>query len=500
MKLYFHGHNYKYAVEQMLLTLFPSRRPKYPSVPPGPGDSWASLRLTRGAVWITASAEVCVEGARCRRMCRTRAADPDGKPAEDRVLQHIVAQAFYRAATSLLGAEPPWGMLTGVRPVKLPVRAMEQGADARQAEAMLCGQYRVSAPRAALAADCAMACLKVKKTLRPGEISLYAGIPFCPSRCAYCSFISSAVGSSLKLTEPYLEALFQEIESAGRAAARTKQRVRSAYIGGGTPTTLSAAQLARLMQAVSGAFDLTRCTEFTVEAGRPDTITREKLEAILAGGGNRISVNPQTLSDSVLHAIGRNHTARDFLRAYDMAREVGGLAINTDLIAGLPGDSAAGFRRSLDTVLSLAPENVTVHTLARKRGSRLIDEECKAPGGGEVEVMLDYAQDALRAAGYRPYYLYRQKFMSGAFENVGWSMPGYESVYNICMMEEVHTVLALGAGGASKLVDGGTGRIRRVLNPKYPQDYIRGLPAVIAGKERIFITQEVPDGISVTGN
>lgn len=486
MKLYLTGHDYKYAVEQMMLTLFPAERPEYPAEPPAEDESWARVALSRGMTWATASAEVSAGGRRCRRVCRTRTGELADRLSEDRALQRIIRTAFYRAATELLGAEPPWGALTGVRPVKLPTRAMEKGATPAQAERMLRERYRVSGPRRRLAMDCARASLAVKAALRPGEISLYVGIPFCPTRCAYCSFISAAVGGALRLVEPYLDALFREIDAAGEAVRRAGRTVKSVYIGGGTPTTLSAGQLAALMERLRRAFDLSRCAEFTVEAGRPDTITAEKLAAIAAHGGDRVSVNPQSMDDAVLRAMGRAHTAGEILAACDLVRASGIPCVNMDLIAGLPEDTLDGFCRSLDRVLALSPENVTVHTLALKKGSRLMEEGGRLPDGAAVAAMLDYAWSALREAGYRPYYLYRQKFMSGSFENVGWCRPGFESVYNICMMEELHTILSLGAGGVTKLVDPATGRITRLSNPKYPQEYIRDSAKIAAAKAEIF--------------
>ena len=370
-------------------------------------------------------------------------------------------------------------MLSGVRPVKLPTRALAAGATPAQAEGMLRDQYHVSPLRRKLAVACAQASRAVQASLAPQEISLYVGIPFCPTRCAYCSFISAA-GSANRLIPQYLEALLTEIDAAGAAARQAGKTVRAVYIGGGTPTTLEADQLARLLERVGTAFALAPGTEFTVEAGRPDTITREKLLAIRAGGGNRISVNPQTMSDPVLAAIGRSHRAADIRRAYALAREVGGLAINMDLIAGLPGDTPQGFRQTLEEVMALAPENLTVHTLALKKGARLRQEDTPLPTGDQVAAMLDDAWAALEAGGYAPYYLYRQKFMSGALENVGWTRPGYVNQYNICMMEELHTVLSLGAGGVTKFVENGV--VRRMANPKYPQEYLRTIDTIRAEK------------------
>ena len=264
------------------------------------------------------------------------------------------------------------------------------------------------------------------------------------------------------------------------AAAMLKAQgffIRTVYIGGGTPTTLSAPQLDALLARVRERCDLSRCTEFTVEAGRPDTITAEKLAVLRRWGVDRVSVNPQTMEDHVLSAMGRAHTADDIRRAFALVREAGFPCVNMDLIAGLPQDTVAGFCASLDEVLSFGPENITVHTLALKKGSRLLGDGSgpapALPPAEAVDEMLSYAWRSLRAAGQRPYYLYRQKYMSGSFENVGWSVPGWENLYNICMMEELHTILSLGGGGITKLIDPVTGHIQRLSNPKYPHEYLQ---------------------------
>lgn len=484
MNLYFTGHREKYTVEQTMLTLFPRERPVYPdpavTPPGGVGANELELTWTRGQTWCTARAVLRQGGRVYTRQCRVKTAD---LPADDpvvatRLTRRTLQRAFYLAAIDCLGQEPPWGMLSGVRPVKLPTRALEEGSTPRQAEAML-RRYHVSPVRRQLAMDCAQASLAVKRDLKPEEISLYVGIPFCPTRCAYCSFISAS-GSANRLIPAYLEALFGEIDAAGAAARRAGKTVRTVYLGGGTPTTLAADQLRALLDRLHEAFALAPGTELTVEAGRPDTITREKLEAIRDGGGNRISVNPQTMSDRVLETIGRSHRAEDIRRAYALARDVGVGAINMDLIAGLPADTPAGFQATLEEVIGLDPENITVHTLALKKGARLRQEDVPLPGGEDVARMLDFAWAALRQAGYRPYYLYRQKFMSGSFENVGWCKPGWENEYNICMMEELHTVLSLGAGGVTKAIGGGT--VRRLANPKYPQEYLQNAAAIQAEK------------------
>ncbi len=483
MKLCLKNHDYKYAAEQMMLTLFPGERPLYGAAEGE--ENAAELSLSRGAIWATGKTVLRYRGERHTATCRVKTQGLDEGPELDRALQKALKLSFYRAGTQSLGKEPPWGALTGVRPVKIPTKILLAGGTQGQAEAALRDTYRVTPLRRRLAMDCARASIRAKNSLLEDEISLYVGIPFCPTRCAYCSFVSADVGRTLKLVEPYLAALSQEIAAAGHGIRAAGLRVRTVYIGGGTPTTLSAEQLKALMGDIAAHIDLSRCSEYTVEAGRPDTITADKLAAIKAGGADRVSVNPQTMHDHVLAAMGRNHSASDILDAYALVRESGLACINMDLIAGLPQDSVEGFRASLDQVLALRPENLTVHTLALKKGSRLLTEGGGVPPAEEVADMLDYAWDRLRQGGYAPYYLYRQKYMSGSFENVGWSLPGDENLYNIAMMEELHTVLALGGGGVTKLVDRRSGKIQRLADPKYPYEYIANIAEIAKEKAEL---------------
>ena len=272
------------------------------------------------------------------------------------------------------------------------------------------------------------------------------------------------------LIDPFLSALWREMEAVGDIVRRLDLSVRAVYIGGGTPTTLSAGQLEELLGRLEGNFNLDRCSEFSVEAGRPDTITAEKLRA-LNGRATRISINPQTMEQSVLDAIGRKHTPRDIREAYQLARQEFSGQINMDVIAGLPRDTVEGFAGTIEELINLDPDNITVHTLALKRGSRISLESIPRPGKSQVEEMLRMGSGALEKAGYEPYYLYRQKFMAGGFENVGWAKQGTESLYNILIMEELCTILAMGGGGSTKLVDRGRGVVRRIFDPKYPKEY-----------------------------
>lgn len=485
MKLYL-NHTYRYAIEQITMVLFPGQKPVYPEDEPLPEDDFCRSSLVFEDRQAHARAELQVSGQFSAASASAPAPPADADALErDRVLQRILKQAYYQAALPLLGEAPPWGALTGIRPARLASKAMERGLSEEQTRTLFREEYFVSPLRTQLALETAKAGLTAQKSLKSDELSLYIGIPFCPTRCAYCSFVSADVQRALKLVDPFLTALHREVDAAAAALDRAGLKLRTIYVGGGTPTTLSAEQLDALLGRVRSAFDLSRLTEFTVEAGRPDTITPEKMAVLKAQGVDRVSVNPQSMSDEVLRAMGRSHTAADILRAYRIVRDAGIPAVNMDLIAGLPRDSAEGFRRTLDTVLDLSPENITVHTLALKRGARLMLEREGLPSGEETAAMLDYAWPKLWGAGLVPYYLYRQKYMSGALENVGWCRPGYEGLYNICIMEELHTILALGAGGSTKLTDRRTGRIVRSANPKYPQEYIQRIASICEEKERI---------------
>ena len=483
MKLYLRGHENKYAVEQMLLTMFPEERPEYPAGAPG-GDGM-EVSLSRGGSFTTASCALRRGG----RTFRGRAAAANQRVgtgvAAESVRAGLIKKAVYRAALASGAPRPAWGALTGVRPGKLLAAELRSGKSERAALSEFMRRYEVSRERAELCLDATRRTLEAERSLEERDICLYVGVPFCPTRCAYCSFVSQSVEKSMGLIEPFVSALEREIEAAAAAVGEAGLRPVSLYFGGGTPTTLSAAQLERVLSKLESCFELGALREFTVEAGRPDTITAEKLRVLRDHGVDRVSVNPQTMSDAVLDAIGRRHTAADVVSALETVRSVGGFAVNMDLIAGLPKDSYDGFADTLRRVLALAPENVTVHTLSLKRGSRITLEGAALPGAEEVGGMLALASRELRAAGWSPYYLYRQKFMSGGFENVGWSKEGFVNLYNICMMEELCSVVAMGGGGSTKLVRRDGGRNIRFIEPKYPQEYISGIDGVCAGKSRI---------------
>jgi len=485
MKLYLTGHDYKYAVEQIMLALFPEERPEYIQSIPDVEQDFTSVALSRSEKYATASVTVKAEGKKASGFARVRAAALDGKLASDRELQKIIKLAFYRAAEKMLPEMPVWGALTGVRPGVIFTKLLKSGMSEKRAKREMEKTFFLSSERAQLCAETAKASLETDAALEERDVALYIGIPFCPTRCAYCSFVSQSVERSMSLIPPFMTALDREMEAVSETVRRLGLRVISVYVGGGTPTTLPAEELARMGERLHELFDLSAMREFCVEAGRPDTITEEKLKALQNSGVTRVSINPQSMDDSVLTAIGRRHTAEDIRRAYDMTRRYFFGDVNMDLIAGLPADSPESFRRTLNEVIAMEPENVTVHTLSLKKGTRITLEGTAVPGKREVGEMLDFAMTSLREADFMPYYLYRQKFMSGGFENVGWSQKGHESLYNIFIMEELGTILAMGGGASTKLVNRGTGRIERVFNPKYPKEYIETIDNIIAQKAKI---------------
>ena len=469
MKLTLIGHEDRYAVEQLQMALFPDT---------AEGDAVSTLH--RGKIWLTATTKITMDGKTVTASRRLKAADEDV-----RLRRRILQQSYYAAAVQLLRAIPAWGALAGVRPTKISTKHILAGGTPKSADKLLKDVYYVTPQRRELAVDCSVSTVEAANLLEDRDVSLYIGIPFCPTRCSYCSFVSRTVGKKTDLLNPYLEALAQEMKLTGQLMKKYGKTVRTVYIGGGTPTTLSTQQMTRLLKSIRESFDLSRCIEFTVEGGRPDTLTEEKLRAIREGGADRMSINPQTMVDSVLRACGRPHTAQDVLVAYEQAKNAGFSAINMDLIAGLPTDDYEGFCHSLDAVAALKPANITVHTLALKKGADLFEKRDGLSPTEAVEKMVAYAEQTLRGLGYKPYYLYRQKYMSGSFENVGWSLGDTDCLYNIYMMEEVHTIISLGGGGMNK-VNFPDGSLQRFHNPKFPEQYIEQLDSVLQQKEELF--------------
>lgn len=398
----------------------------------------------------------------------------------------VSAQLLYKLLCDFTGLTQPWGILTGVRPVKLLRRLAEESSE-EQAVKKFEKDFFVSNEKIALSRETEHNERKILELSKPESFSLYVGIPFCPSRCSYCSFVMASIERAEKLIEPYTKLLCEEIKRTAEIANKLGLRLETVYFGGGTPTTLSAEQLDTVLRTVNKSFDMSTCREFTVEAGRPDTIDIAKLFALKENKVDRISINPQTVNDDVLKTIGRKHTAQQFFDAFELARKCGFDNINTDLIAGLPTDTPESFKNSLDSIVRLNAECITVHTLCMKRASRLTTEgvTLDLQQARDAREMLAYTQNILGQNEYIPYYMYRQSRMVGNLENVGWSKKGFESLYNVYVMDETHTILACGSGGVTKLKRNNPDYLKRIFNFKYPYEYIDRFDELIQRKSGI---------------
>lgn len=398
----------------------------------------------------------------------------------------VSAQLLYKLLCDFTGLTQPWGILTGVRPVKL-LRRLAEESNEEQAVKKFEKDFFVSNEKIALSRETEHNERKILELSKPESFSLYVGIPFCPSRCSYCSFVMASIERAEKLIEPYTKLLCEEIKRTAEIANKLGLRLETVYFGGGTPTTLSAEQLDTVLRTVNKSFDMSTCREFTVEAGRPDTIDIAKLFALKENKVDRISINPQTVNDEVLKTIGRKHTAQQFFDAFELARKCGFDNINTDLIAGLPTDTPESFKNSLDSIVRLNAECITVHTLCMKRASRLTTEgvTLDLQQARDAREMLAYTQNILGQNEYIPYYMYRQSRMVGNLENVGWSKKGFESLYNVYVMDETHTILACGSGGVTKLKRNNPDYLERIFNFKYPYEYIDRFDELIQRKSGI---------------
>lgn len=399
-----------------------------------------------------------------------------------RAARRLCKQTLYDLCRELTGIRPPWGSMTGVRPTHLMLEALGQGLTPGEAEARLIREFDISEAKVRLLSEVA----EVQSALPAPDDSfmdVYVGIPFCTTRCTYCSFSSGELGNGA-LVEPYLTALKKETEACADLLRSSGKTLRAVYVGGGTPTALPEDAFRRFTDMLVSAFP--DAAEYTVEAGRPDTITAEKLRAIRRAGVNRISINPQTMNDKTLQVIGRAHTVRQVYEAYELARAENFRHINMDVIAGLPGENTEDFRRTMDGALTLKPESLTVHTLALKRTSALSLRNHPLPDGAMTSAMVDMGLETARELGMKPYYLYRQKYMAGNLENTGYALPGHACLYNVDIMEETTHILALGAGGISKRVFPEEGHIERAPNVSNIGQYIERVDEMIRRKVELF--------------
>ncbi len=474
MQLFLVNYDTHYEIEQLSRMFFKGLTvEKSEKIPPLPGQDYILIVKTETGFDYT----VDIGGTKWES---TVTYDP--QVAKEEMQLCLGAYKLYEQAT---GNGLPWGVLTGVRPVRLMRNLYKSEGDLEKVKARFRNDYLVSEEKIDLCTNVFNLQKPVIDSGNPQDYSLYISIPFCPSRCSYCSFVSTSIKSAGHLMQGYVDNLCEEIRYTAKKAEETGLTLKTIYMGGGTPTAITAPMLEQVMKTVQECFDLSQVLEYTVEAGRPDCTDLEKLQIIKKYGANRVSINPQTFSDNVLKAIGRNHSHRDFLRCVADARTAGFDSINMDLIAGLPEDTVEGFERSLRGCIELGAENITVHTLTLKRASNLVirNEEHHYD---DVEKMI--ARNAILADyGYQPYYMYRQKSTVKNLENVGFSQSGHESLYNIYIMEEIQTIISCGAGGVSKVV-GPDGDLKRVYNYKYPQEYIKDFAAIIARKDEVFNT------------
>ena len=484
MQLYLQGNDFHFELENITRLFLPLEKiaVHYDESMIEDADEWCAVcRLERMADGARLTCRVRAEGFDEQSSSFVAASVPGFRDACELELCTLL----YGLLAQLLGFAQTWGLITGVRPVKL-LRRLRHEMGEEQALAYYRDKLLVSEEKLRLCAVTLEVEDKLLALSRPESFSLYVSIPFCPTRCDYCSFVSQTVERAKKLIPTYVARLCREIAYTGELAKGLGLRLETVYFGGGTPTTLSAEELTKLFRAVESSFDLTYLREYTVEAGRPDTVTAEKLAAIHAAGVGRVSINPQTLQPSVLEGIGRRHTVEQFYKAFELARQAGFDNINTDLIAGLPGDTYDGFCETMQGILSLAPESVTVHTLSMKRASNIMLQRRPDYRVQEDAVrMVGLSAELLPQAGFRPYYLYRQSRTVGNQENVGWAKPGRECLYNVYIMDETHTILACGAGAVSKLKKPNSDYLERIFNYKFPYEYNDGIEEMLRRKATV---------------
>lgn len=466
MTVYFENNAYKYEIEAVLKLFCPLERFEFVF------DNAETDNVT-DCVIVSVSDKLRIF-ARLGGNIRLK----EQELPEESEYELSLCRMLFTAMSELTGITPQWGCLTGIRPVKKVNALIKEGLDRDEIFERLRDKYFISKNKSDLSYLTAVTQKNALDTLKPNSFSLYIAIPFCPTRCSYCSFVSHSIQSkgARELVPRYVDMLCREIEELGAVLKGKNFFCDTVYMGGGTPTSLSAEQIEKIMKKIAESIDISSVREYTVEAGRADTITEEKLRVIKDNGATRISVNPQTMQDSVLEAIGRRHTAAQAEECFRLARKLGFDNINTDLIAGLPTDTFDGFRDTLRRIMELEPENITVHTLTVKRSASLFSQADSMREhyrhDEEISMMVDCAFEKLTAAGYYPYYLYRQKNTVGNLENVGYSKRGKEGLYNIYIMDEAQNILACGASGSTKLIDPSTGKITRHFNYKFPYEYI----------------------------
>ena len=480
MILYICGHDFHYEMENLCRVFFPNEKITVSDTLPESGAPEVETYLDGASGGYSVRVRVNVGDK-----TETRSAEvPKTDEPEKDECERTMARELFSALSAVTGYVPPWGILTGVRPSKLMLKLIESLGE-KGAYDYFTKKLLVSEPKARLAQSVAGTEQEIAALGDERSFSLYIAIPFCPSRCSYCSFVSHSItnANAAKLLPVYVDDLCRELEITGKIVRDIGLRLESIYIGGGTPTTLEPHHLKAIFDRLKANFDFSKIKEFTLEAGRPDTITKDKLYEAKQGGVNRISINPQTMNEQTLKRVGRKHTPDMVRKCFEMARKMGFDNINMDLIAGLPEETVDMFKYSLDEVIKLDPENITVHSMCVKRAASLRFSDAELAKANDMNEMLSYTQKHMEKTGRKPYYMYRQKNISGNLENVGYAKEGCMSTYNINIMEEKQTIIALGGGGSTKIVM--DDRIERVFNFKDPLEYIRRFDEILKKKDEI---------------
>ncbi len=480
MNIYCINHDFLYETEKLLLLFLPNEKNNALKEFVSDDGDYFYTEIQENSEEVKYLIELSYKGEK-------RKAEKVNKINCNEDREYELLSLSFPVLSEIFSFKPKWGMLTGVRPSKLLMKKMVE-TDEETAVDFFKKRFFVSDEKTELALSVSKTEWAIIEKSPENSFSLYISIPFCPTRCSYCSFVSHSIGTdnAKKLVPEYVEKLCEEIAFIGKQAKDCGLILTTVYWGGGTPTTLSAEQLDTVLTTVEESFDLSNLLEYTVEAGRPDTVTEEKLDVLKKHNVSRISINPQTFNNNVLKIIGRNHTAEETEEKFLLAKSKNFNSINTDLIAGLPGDSLESFKKSVDKAISLDADNITVHTLTLKRSSNIVTEnEKESVNSKDIEKMLDYSFLALTNAGYKPYYMYRQTKSLNNLENVGWCKEGKECVYNILMMEEYQHILSVGAGSVTKLLSSGIERIERIFNYKFPFEYISRFSSLIEKKGRI---------------
>ncbi len=487
MKIYMINNTFRYETENIVRVFFPNEKLEMVNIEKNEQESEKPYILTQ--ITDSDSGKTVMASVHFEDYTNAITDTVDFCENESQYIseqERKTAVCIYRLLTEYTGIIPPWGILTGVRPIKLFRRLLQKhGLD--YVRMYFKDKLLVSEEKISLCQETERNESYIIRQSSDNSYSLYVSIPFCPTRCSYCSFVSQSTEKSAKLIDPYVDLLCQELIHTAKILAGYPLKLETIYIGGGTPTTLNAEQLQKLLTVINQYFPVNSCKEFTVEAGRPDTINEDKLKVMLTNHVDRISINPQTMNDDILRTIGRHHTAQQTLDAFALARTVGFTHINMDLIAGLPNESFESFRRTLDTIVRLNPESITVHTLAMKRSSHLTAQgmHIMKENADTACQMHDYCRTLLYEHAYEPYYLYRQSRMVGNLENIGYARKGFSGLYNVYIMDETHSIIACGGGAVTKLKNNHEDTLQRIFNYKYPYEYINGFAEILKRKDEI---------------